>query len=52
MILGSLDFLSPPPRASYEPFSQSRGVGKIKKNPKLLFYFLSRALKLISRTGG
>ncbi len=25
--------------ASYEPFPQSRGIGKIKKNPKLLFYF-------------
>ncbi len=29
--------------ASYEPFSQSWGVGKIKKNPKSLSYFLSRA---------
>ncbi len=32
--------------ASYEPFSWSHWVSKIKKKSKLLFYFFSRALTI------
>ncbi len=39
-------------RTSYETFSQSRGVGKMKKTSKIIILFLESGLKLISRTGG